>query len=144
VKSVEVIADRTTLRIGPLALTAHFTPGHTPGATTWSWSSCEGTRCVDLVYADSLTPVSDDGFRFTGDERRPSIADAFRRSISRVEELPCQVILAPHPEFIDLTGKLARLKQRPEVNPFVEENACRTYASTARKRLEQRLAAERK
>jgi metallo-beta-lactamase class B len=144
VKNVEAIGDLTTLRIGPLAITANFTPGHTPGATTWSWRSCEGTRCVDIVYADSLTPVSDDGFRFTGDEKHPSLVDAFRRSITRVEELRCDVILAPHPEFIALTGKLARRKERPDVNPFIEENACRTYAATARKRLEQRVGDERK
>ena len=79
-----------------------------------------------------------------GDGRRPSIVDAFRRSISRVEELPCAVILAPHPEFIALAGKLARLKQRPDINPFVETNACRAYAATARTRLEQRIADEQK
>jgi metallo-beta-lactamase class B len=143
VKNVETIADRSTLRIGPLGITAHFTPGHTPGATTWSWRSCEGTRCVDIVYADSLTPVSDDGFRFTGDGKRPSIVEVFQRSISRLEELPCDVLLAPHPEFISLTAKLERLKKNPEINPFVESNACRTHAATARKRLEQRLANEK-
>jgi metallo-beta-lactamase class B len=144
IKNVEAIADRATLHIGPLAITPNFTPGHTPGATTWSWRSCEGARCVDLVYADSLTPVSDDGFRFTGDGKRASIVDSFRRSITRVEELSCDVILAPHPEFIRLTDKLARMKERPDVNPFVEPNACRTYAAAARKRLEQRVADEQK
>jgi metallo-beta-lactamase class B len=143
-KSVETIADSTTLRIGPLAVTAHFTPGHTPGATTWSWRSCEGARCVDMVYADSLTPVSDDGFRFTGDAKRPSMVDTFRRSIARVEQLPCNVLLAPHPEFVDLAGKLARFEKRPEVNPFVEENPCRAHAAAVRKRLEQRIATEGK
>src|ERR1044071_101762 len=48
-------------RAGGLAVTAHMTPGHTPGSTTWSWRSCEGPRCLDIVYADSLTAVSDDG-----------------------------------------------------------------------------------
>jgi metallo-beta-lactamase class B len=144
VKNVETIQDRTTLRIGPLGVTAHFTPGHTPGATTWSWRSCEGAHCVDIVYADSLTPVSDDGFRFTGSDKRPSIIDEFRRSITRVEELHCDVVLAPHPELITLAAKLTRLKERPEVNPFIEGNACHTYAAAARKRLEQRVASEQK
>jgi metallo-beta-lactamase class B len=144
VKNVETIADLATLRVGPLAVTAHFTPGHTPGATTWAWRSCEAARCVDIVYADSLTPVADNGFRFTGDEKRPPVADTFRRSVSRVEKLACDVILAPHPEFIDLAGKLALRKERPDANPFIEGNACRAFATTARNRLEQRLAAERK
>jgi metallo-beta-lactamase class B len=144
VKNVETIADGTPLRLGQLTITPHFTPGHTPGATTWSWRSCEASRCVDIVYADSLTPVSDDGFRFTGDEKRSSVVDTFRRSISRVEQLPCDVILAPHPEFIGLSNKLTRFKERPDVNPFIEENACGTFAANARKRLEQRIAGEKK
>jgi metallo-beta-lactamase class B len=144
IRQVETIADRTTLQVGPLAITAHFTPGHTPGATTWAWRSCEGTRCVDIVYADSLTPVSDDGFKFTGDGTRPSRVDAFRASIDRVEQLPCDVILAPHPEFVDFARKVARLEAGATGNPFIESNACRTYAAAARKRLEQRIADERK
>jgi metallo-beta-lactamase class B len=140
---VETIADLATLRIGPLAITAHFTPGHTPGATTWTWRSCEAARCVDIVYTDSLTPVSDDGFRFTGDGKRASIVEGFRRSISRVEALPCDVILAPHPEFVAFARKLARLKERPDVNPFVEADGCRAFAASARNRLARRIAEEK-
>lgn len=144
IQNVETIADRATLRIGPLAITAHFTPGHTPGATTWAWQSCEGSRCIDMVYADSLTPVSDDGFRFTGDATRPSRVDAFRASIARVEQLPCDVILGPHPVLTDFAEKAARRKSGAGENPFIEPNACRAYAVAARKRLEQRIADERK
>jgi metallo-beta-lactamase class B len=144
IQNVEAIADRTTLRIGPLAITAHFTPGHTPGATTWAWRSCEGRRCVDVVYADSLTPVSDEGFKFTGDATHASRVEAFRASIARVEQLPCDVILAPHPALTDLDTKTARLKAGAAGNPFIEPNACRSYAAAARKRLEQRVADERK
>jgi metallo-beta-lactamase class B len=144
VQNVETVEDGAALRVGALSITPHFTPGHTPGATTWSWRSCEDTRCVDIVYADSLTPVADDGFRFSGDGSRKSMVDIFRRSITRVGELPCDVILAPHPEFIGLTSKLARLKEHPDTNPFIEHNACRTFAATAMKRLEQRIADERK
>jgi metallo-beta-lactamase class B len=144
IQSVEAIVDRATLRIGPLAITAHFTPGHSPGATTWAWRSCEGSRCVDMVYADSLTPVSDDGFKFTGDGTKPSRADAFRASIARVEQLPCDVLLAPHPILIDFAAKESRLKAREGGNPFIEPEACRAYAAAARKRLEERLAEEQK
>lgn len=144
VTAVDTIADGATLKVGPLAVTAHFTPGHTPGATTWSWRSCEADRCVDIVYADSLTPVSDDGFRFSGGPGRASIVDAFRRSIARVEQLPCDVVLAPHPGFIDLRGKVKRLKETTTENSFVERNACRSFAARARARLEQRVAEERK
>ena len=144
VKTVEIISDGATFTVGSLAVSAHFTPGHTPGATSWAWRSCTGDRCADIVYADSLTPVSDDGFRFSGDATRPSIVEMFRASIARVEQLPCDVVLAPHPGFVNLREKAARLKAQPNRNPFVESKACWAYAATARKRLEQRLAEERR
>ena len=42
VKNVKVIKDGEVLRVGNIAITAVFTPGHTPGSTTWAWQSCEG------------------------------------------------------------------------------------------------------
>ena len=79
VPSVRGVADGETLRVGPLAITARLTPGHTPGGASWTWRSCEGERCLDVVYADSLTAVSADEFRFSelGDGGR--YVDAFRR-----------------------------------------------------------------
>ena len=76
---VQTIADGDTLRVGPLALVAHFTPGHTPGGTTWSWRACDGARCLDVVYADSQTPVSANGFLFTHNATYPAaVADVER------------------------------------------------------------------
>jgi metallo-beta-lactamase class B len=144
VQNVDTISDQTPVQVGSLSITPHFTPGHTPGATTWTWRSCEDARCVDIVYADSLTPVSDDGFRFTGDGKQASRVETFRRSIARVGELPCDILIAPHPEFVGLAEKLARLKKNPSVNPFIDDSACRMFAAAATKRLEQRIASETK
>ena len=130
--------------MGDLAVTAHLTPGHTPGSTTWTWRSCEGSRCLEIVYADSLNPVSAPGFRFTGDATRPSIEAAFRRSIATVGSLPCDILLAVHPSFAGMEDKLRRRRERPGSEPFVDPRACRTYASDAAKRLDQRIAEEAK
>ena len=144
VKGVRVVKDGEVLRAGDLAVTAHLTPGHTPGSTTWTWRSCEGTRCLDIVYADSLNAVSDDGFRFTGDGTRASLVPSFERSITTVEQLPCDVLIAVHPAFSDLDGKLARRKKEPGTNPFIDSNACRAYAAGARTRLAERVLQEKK
>ena len=143
VTSVRVIKDGETLRVGPLAVTAHFTPGHTPGSTTWTWQSCEDARCLHVVYADSLNAVSLPGFRFTGDATHPSRVEPFRKSIAVVAALPCDVLLTVHPEFADTSKKLARRAAQPESNAFIDANACRVYAAGALDRLEQRIATER-
>jgi metallo-beta-lactamase class B len=142
VQDVRVIRDGETLAIGNVRITAHFTPGHTPGGTTWTWQACEESRCVDVVYADSLNPVSADGFRFSGSASTPSIVDAFERTISTVEELPCDILLSPHPGFFGMQQKLDRL-DAGDADVFVDRNACRAYAGAARTALAQRIATER-
>jgi metallo-beta-lactamase class B len=122
VKNVQVVKDGEVIRIGSLAVTAHLTPGHTPGATTWSWRSCEGETCKDIVYADSLSAVSAPGFLFAADPERVA---AFRHSIDTLEALPCDVLIALHPAM-------------------AKGMTCKTFAEAARKRLAERLAEERK
>jgi metallo-beta-lactamase class B len=145
VKHVRVVKDGEILRVGDLAITAHLTPGHTPGSTTWTWRSCEGARCLDLVYADSLNSISAPGFRFTGDAKHPSREESFRASIAKVAALPCDIIVAVHPSAADLDGKLKRRAEKPEPgpDPLVDPEGCRAYAAGARERLERRLAEER-
>ena len=48
-KVAEVIREGQVLKVGSLIVVAHLTPGHTPGGTSWSWRSCEGARCLDVV-----------------------------------------------------------------------------------------------
>jgi metallo-beta-lactamase class B len=139
---VEVVADRGQVRVGDVTLTAHLVPGHTPGSTTWTWRSCEGSQCLDIVYADSLNAVSAPGFRFSGDATQPSRAAEFRRSIASVAALPCDILLAVHPSFAGLDEKLKARRARPKQDPFVDREACRAYAADAARRLGARLAEE--
>src|SRR5574338_529425 len=60
-----MLADGFVVRQGPISLTSYATPGHAPGSTTWSWRSCDGERCVNIVYADSVSAVSADEYRFS-------------------------------------------------------------------------------
>ena len=143
VKAVRAIADGETLHIGKLSVTAHFTPGHTPGGTSWTWRECEGASCLDMVYADSLNSISAPGFRFTGDATHASRVGQFEQSIAVIEKLPCDLLLAPHPSLVDLDAKLARWKEMPAVNPLIDSSACKAYAAGARERLAARVAEER-
>ena len=138
VKTVRVVKDGEVMRVGNVGVTAHLTPGHTPGSTTWTWQSCEGARCLNLVYADSLTPVSAPGFRFT-----PHV-DSFRQSIAVVEKLPCDILLRTHPSAAAMASMVARQKGKADSNPLIDGNGCRSYAGNARKGLEQRVAEEKK
>jgi metallo-beta-lactamase class B len=140
VKNVKTVTDGEKLPVGDLAITAHFTPGHTPGGMTWSWRSCEGQRCLNFVYADSMTPVSAPDFRFTANG--PALVDDFRRSIAKIAGLPCDVIVSPHPGFTNIDGKLKKRAAGAAADPFIDPEGCRAYAASATKRLETRIAQE--
>jgi metallo-beta-lactamase class B len=138
-KNVHAASDRATLRVGDLAVTAQYTPGHTPGSTTWTWRSCEGSRCYDIVYADSLNPVSAPEFQFT---RAPSLVETFRKSIARIAALPCDIIISVHPSGTGMDEKVKKRGEQPSPDPFVNPNGCKAYAKGAAARLDARVAEE--
>ena len=134
-----MVTNGEALHVGPLTITAHFTPGHTPGSTTWTWRSCEGRRCLDVVYADSLNPVSAPEYKFT---RHSGAIEAFRNSIATVRNLPCDVLLSVHPGFAQLNEKFLRRSQSPDSNPFIDSASCRSYADAATQSLDGRVRDE--
>ena len=140
VKRVRVVGDDELLHLGNVALTAHYTPGHTPGSTAWTWTSCESTRCLHVVYADSLSAVSAPEFRFSA---HPRYLAAFRRSIATVAALPCDILLTPHPGASDFWKRVERRRSRGRVALSSDPDACRRYAAAAMQALNARLAQER-
>ena len=139
VPRVAEIKDGGTVQAGDVVLTAHHTPGHTPGSTTWTWRSCEAARCLDMVYADSLNAVSAPGFRYAGDGSRVA---SFRRSIEHVRGLPCDVLMSAHPDNSSLFERQRARAQGPAGNTFIDGAACRAYADEATKRLDRKLEEE--
>jgi metallo-beta-lactamase class B len=138
VRNVQRFADGETLRVGPIAVTAHLTPGHTPGGTTWTWRSCDEAGCVDVVYADSHSPISAEGFRFLESRTYPSALADFERGFRTLEALPCDILVTPHPVGSALWERLERGPQG-----LIDPAACDRYAAAGRERLQRRLETER-
>ncbi len=138
VAAVQRIADGEILTLGSILLTAHATPGHTPGSTTWTLESCEQGHCLHLVYADSLTAVSDDDYRFSDEAAHPGAVARFRQSIARVAALPCDILITPHPDASSLWTRLGAQASAP----LIDSDACRRYAANAGEMLDARIARE--
>jgi metallo-beta-lactamase class B len=126
------VEDGVTMNLGFLKVKAIATPGHTPGAMSWTWKSCEGDDCRTIVYADSLTPVSSDDYRFSD---HAEYVAAFRKSLDKVAVLDCDILLSPHPSASGMRDKLLAGDLTGGMN-------CREYAEGLRERLETRLARE--
>jgi metallo-beta-lactamase class B len=128
-----VITDGESVRLGNLMLTAVATPGHTPGALSWHWGSCDGGVCRRIVYADSLTPVSRDDYRYSD---HSAYVAAFRSGLQRLAAVDCDILLTPHPSASEMIARMAGKA------PLTEPAACRSYAAELGARLDERLAKE--
>jgi metallo-beta-lactamase class B len=128
-----IIANGGTVRVGSTQLTAVETKGHTLGALSWTWVSCEGGVCRTFVYADSLNPISRDGYRYSD---HPDLVAAFRAGIARVGALECDILLTPHPSASDMLRRFAGRA------PLFDPKGCADYAAAKTKALDVRLAGE--
>jgi metallo-beta-lactamase class B len=128
-----ILFDGQPLRAGPNTLTAYATPGHAPGSTSWTWRSCEVERCLNIVYADSVTPVSADTYRFSD---HSGYVIAFRNSLRIIGRLDCDLLITPHPGASNLIDRL------DGKTPLIGEGQCKDYAARGAAALDARLARE--
>ena len=135
VANVREVGNAETVVVGGVSILAIHTPGHTPGGVTWTWQSCALGTCYDIVYADSLSAVSAEGFQFGAG----TAAVDLRASATIISGLDCDILLSPHPFFFGMHEKLER---RNDGNPFINNVGCMIYAENSLVRLEERLRAE--
>jgi metallo-beta-lactamase class B len=143
VANVQRVEDGGQIRVGEIEITAHYTPGHTPGGTSWTWKSCEGPVCRNFVYADSLSPISSGGFRFSSATDYPNAVADFEKSFAFLETTPCDILITPHPEASSLWDRLESREKGITPDPLVNPAACRELAEQGREALRKRLAEER-
>ena len=128
-----IVRDGDQIRLGNLALVALATPGHTPGALTWHWGSCDGGVCRRIVYSDSLSPISGASYRFSD---HAAYLAAYRASLDKLRRIKCDILLTPHPSASRMAERMAGRA------PLTDAAGCRDYADAIAKRLDERLAKE--
>lgn len=130
------VNDGERLQLGELVFTAHATPGHTKGNTTWTWTSCEDKRCLNMVDIGSLSAPD---FKLVGNSAYPDVVKDFRAGFARIAALPCDIALAPHPGMVDFWDRIEK-RQQGHADALIEPTLCRVYAEGARESFEKTLA----
>lgn len=133
------VSDGERLHLGDLVLTAHATPGHTKGNTTWTWKSCQAGRCLHVVDVGSLSAP---GFKLIANPDYPNVVRDFEHSFTVVETVPCDIPIAPHPGMVDFWARVARRKAG-QSNALIDPAGCRTYAKAARRDFQAELLKQR-
>jgi metallo-beta-lactamase class B len=116
--------DGDTIRVGPLALTAHITGGHTRGCTSWSFPVRDGDRVLNVVSACDLVPL--------GGMRYPEQGADLERSFRVLRSLPADIWVTCHARWWGRYRKfVASATAKDPVAPFIDPEGYRAYIDSA-------------
>jgi metallo-beta-lactamase class B len=127
VKPDGVLTDGQKVTLGGTTLTAHLTPGHTRGCTTWTFpvTVSEGprmnTRQALVHCSNSVLP----GYRLVGQETYPGQRADYEKSYRFWRSAKCEVFLASHASFFRMKEKRAAVVM--DGNPFVDPAGCKAF-----------------
>lgn len=127
VAKIRTVRSGERITLGDVTVTAIGTAGHTPGSMSWAWTSCEGKKCVPVLFASSLNPAASDGYRFS-DPANGGVVMTYRRSFLRLRSIRCGILFSAHPDQSGGDAKYAALVAGKTPNPFIDPGACRAYA----------------
>ena len=122
------LKDGDTVRLGPLALTAHITGGHTRGCTSWSFPVRDGNRVLNVVSACDLVPLATAQY--------PGQKADLERSFQVLRSLPVDVWVTCHARAWGRYRKfVARATAKDPVDPFIDPDGYRAYIDSAEEKL---------
>jgi metallo-beta-lactamase class B len=135
-----VIQDGETFQLGDQVMTAHLTPGHTKGNTSWTTRIRDGNKAYDVVFVGSQSSLD---YKFIGEESYPGILADFEKSFAVLNRLPCDIFLASHANFFHFVEKHERLL-RGDANAFVDPEGYKTYLRESEKDFRDKVARQKR
>jgi metallo-beta-lactamase class B len=132
----QIIHDREIIRVGDQTMTAHLTPGHTKGNTTWTTKIRDGDKIYDVVFVGSQSSLD---YKFVGAESYPGIRADFEKSFAVLNSLPCDVFLGSHGSFFHLLEKRERLS-RGDSSAFVDPEGYKRYLAESERDFREKVA----
>jgi metallo-beta-lactamase class B len=120
-----VLHDGDTVTLGDSVLTAHLTPGHTKGCTTWTMKVHEGGESYDVVIVGG--PNVNEGYKLVNNAAYPQIASDYKKMFSVLRSLQCDVFLGAHGSYYDMESKYAHMTG--SANPFIDPKGYQTFVN---------------
>ena len=111
-----ILRDNDKVELGGVTMTAHLTPGHTKGCTTWTMKVKEGDKLLDVVFVGSTTIP---GYKLLNNSKYPNIVADYAHSFDLLKSLHCDVFLGPHGTFFSMKDKALKMGKGGK-NPFID------------------------
>jgi metallo-beta-lactamase class B len=121
-----VIHDGDTVALGGTTLTAHLTPGHTPGNTTWTTKVTDGGKTYNVVFFGIVTPFPNTNLT-AANPAYPNMGADWAKTMNVLPTLPCDVFLASNGSFFNMEQKHDALMKSADPNPFIDPSGCKAY-----------------
>ena len=131
-----IISDGDSIELGGQKMTAHLTPGHTKGNTTWTTQITADGKRYNVVFAGSMTSLD---YILAGREAYPGIAADFEKSFATLKRLPCDVFLSCHGSFFAFKEKRERLLRGEKPNPFIDPEGYQIFIAEYQKEFREKL-----
>lgn len=141
-----VIKDGDTAMLGGVVLTAHVTPGHSPGCTNWTMPVVEGVTDHNVIFYCSMTTG---GNPLVNNKQYPTIAEDYKKSFARLKKIEADVLLAAHGDQMGLAKKAATAEANTKnkvanaPNPFVVKGEFQRLVAAQERAFEAELKKER-
>lgn len=135
-----VLRDGDEVKLGDAVLTAHLTPGHTKGCTTWTMKVKDGQKTRDVVIVGS--PNVNPGYKLIGNSLYLGIAEDFERTFQVLKSLPCDYFLGAHGSYFDMETKYAQLKAGVST-AFIDPAGYKNYVADRERAFRKELAKQK-
>jgi metallo-beta-lactamase class B len=133
------LKDGDTVSLGGTTLTAHLTPGHTKGCTTWTFDAHDRGRTLHVVDLCGLAIL--ENTRVRGMPGYPDIAKDYERTFETLKKLPVDIFIGAHASYYGGMEKAAKAKANPAApNPFIDPEGFRRMVDSAERRFREQLA----
>ena len=128
-----IIHDGDTLALGGVTMTAHLTPGHTRGCTSWTMVTHDSGKPYNVVFVGSASVLPN--YNLTDHPGKPAtypgIEADYEKTFRVLKSLPCDVFLASHGQFYSLVQKREAMSKNPAQNPFIDPAGYQAYITRA-------------
>lgn len=114
-----IVTDGERVTIGNVSLTAHLTPGHSKGTTSWTMDVEDGGRKLSVLFAGS-TSIASSSMTLVNNPRYPALVDDYKRTFAFLKSQTPDLWLTQHASAFGLHDKAARLRAGGQPNPFVD------------------------
>jgi metallo-beta-lactamase class B len=117
VKVDRVVEDGEVIRLGDIDMTAHYTPGHTRGAMSFTMNAVAEGQNYNLIILGGVRIAARPVF---GHPKYPNMATDFSSTFAKLKKMPVDIYLGGHGYWYGLGDKMRRAQAGEGYRAYID------------------------